>query len=177
MGTIDKDKVIRTKKKKFSIKGFKKLLRVLSAKLNKLFSDALSYIKNAPRYVLIIAAVWFIILLCLLLLIFFCNSNNKKLAMYDAVVNEMNVAALDYVISEEIYPASNRPIKVTLEELVTRSYYNDSKVSIPETCSGYSVVFYNEAKEVENQSDKYFVESYINCKDFTSDDYNDYANN
>ena len=39
---------------------------------------------------------------------------------------------------------------------------------------GDSVIFYNSNKVVENENEKYSIESYINCKEYTSKDYNDY---
>lgn len=172
---IDKNKIVKSKKK-FSINKIKKMFKNLGLCIKKGAINLGSYISKLPSYVKVIAIVWIVLLLLLVSLIVFCNINNKSLKEYDLVVTEMNRASLEYVINEELYAGSDKPIKVTLDELVSNAYYNTESAPVPKTCTGYSVIFYNSNKVVENENDKYSIESYINCKEFTSKDYNDYLN-
>lgn len=173
--TIDKNKVIKTKKK-ISFNKIKKVLKNVLLFLRKKLIDFKKRIIAMPAYIRGIVIVWSVILLVVIGLIVFCNVNNKSLKEYDLVVEEMNKSALEFIIDKELYAASDKPIIVTLDELVVNAYYNDNVAPIPKTCTGYSVIFYNSNKVVENENDKYSIESYINCKDYTSKDYNDYLN-
>ena len=171
--TIDKNKMIKTKKK-ISLNKLKKILKKTLVVLKKKVIDLKNKIIAMPTYMKGILIVWSVILLVVIGLIIFCNVNNKNLKGYDLVVDEMNKSALEFIVAKELYAPSDKPIIVTLDELVVNAYYNEEVAPIPATCTGYSVIFYNSNKVVENENEKYSIESYINCKEYTSKDYNDY---
>lgn len=171
--TIDKNKIIKTKKK-ISFNKLKKILKNILLSLKKKIIALKKYIITLPTYIKGIVIVWSILILLVIGLIVFCNVNNKSLKEYDLVVEEMNKSSLEFIVDKKLYAASDKPIIVTLDELVDDSYYNEEVAPIPDTCTGYSVIFYNSNKVVEDENDKYSIESYINCKEYTSKNYNDY---
>lgn len=146
----------------------------------KIIKQCVDFYNSLSKTVKIIAVVWILIVILIVLLIALCNSNNNKLKIYETIENEMIDSAYNYIISEELYFPSNLYQRVTLEELLTSDYLNPS-VNIPDSCTGYAVVFFLGDKNPDEDGNvdfedrnNYNIESYINCKDYTTKNYSDY---
>lgn len=155
--------------------GFKKAFK-------RIIKQCVDFYNSLSKTVKILAFVWIIIILLIVLLIILCNSNNNKLKTYETIENEMMDSAYNYIVSEELYFPSNLYQRVTLDELLASEYLNSS-VNIPESCTGYAVVFFLGDKNPDENGNvdfedrnNYNIESYLNCKDYTTKNYNDYLN-
>jgi len=145
------------KKKK---SGFKRTLR----KIGNWFVSLKNNFFKLKKHVRYIIYVWAIVILVLLLLVACTNINSKKIDKYQKMETELKTATLTYVMRNEIYPNVSNKWTITLEELKEMHYISDKEIP-DNSCKGFSVVYYN-----ENQED-YVVNSYINCKHYTSKNY------
>lgn len=158
------------KKKKQNNKiTFSKLKRAFMESVKELYTSFL----KIPIKIRCIVGVWFVLLLLLVSLIAFSNTNNKKLNQYYAMEEQMNVAMLDYVSTHSIYATTDKYFKMSLDALVNESSLSTDTV-LDDACIGYSIVYYNDEKETEKEIDKYRVQSFLHCKNYTSKQYNDY---
>lgn len=158
------------KKKKQNNKiTFSKLKRAFMESVKELYTSFL----KIPIKIRCIVGVWLVLLLLLVSLIAFSNTNNKKLNQYYVMEEQMNVAMLDYVSTHSIYATTDKYFKMSLDALVNESSLSTDTV-LDDACIGYSIVYYNDEKETEKEIDKYRVQSFLHCKNYTSKQYNDY---
>lgn len=147
------------------------------AKLKKAFIEAIKELYASflriPVKVRYIMGVWGVLLFLLVSLIAFSSTNNKRLNQYYDMEEQMNVAMLDYVTTHSIYATTDKYFKMSLDALVNESSLS-TDVVLDDACIGYSIVYYNDEKEAEKETDKYRVQSFIHCKNYTSKQYNDY---
>lgn len=158
VNSIDKKKekeLIRKKRKNF-IK-----------KIKRYFINITNKFKNIDKTNKSIIVVWSIILVTIILMATFLSVNNESRKKYYKMEKAMTDAVLDYVNTENIYPVKDSKAYIPLESLKLGNYIYKSDI-VDSSCKGYSVVYYDDTDE------KYVVESYISCADYTSKYYNDY---
>lgn len=153
-------------KKNKKRKSFKK---VFCESCKELYSSFLSI----PIKIRMIVGIWLGIFLILVLLILFTNNNNKKLESYHAIENQMNQAMLKYAVNHSIYTTNDTPFKMSLDALIRYTDLNESSL-FDSTCTGYSVLYYNDLREDSKEEEKYRVQSFIHCNSYTTSNYNDY---
>lgn len=176
-----KIKEVKNKKKfdwneiKESIKkGFKKFLY----KTKKMFVKLWNNIKKVaiqlkdkfmelPKKIRMIIYVWAIVLLILIIFIAVTSGAKKFYAKYSTYENNISEAALKYIKDKNIYTTADRKIVVDLAILKEEKYVSSLQID-DDTCDGISVVYY------DDQKDEYVIDSYLNCKRYTSKYYWDY---
>ncbi len=146
------------KKKKNN--GFKNFFKKIGAFFVRLKNNFFRLKKNV-RYIIY---VWVIVVVVLLALIGCSNRNAKKVEAHQKIEAELRNATLTYVTRNEIYPNVANKWKISMDQLKELKYITDKEIT-DETCNGYSIVYYN-----ENKND-YVVDSYINCKHYTTKNY------
>lgn len=161
---------VRDKIRKHIRKSFNKLKK-LFARLCKLILKMLKSLKDKfmdlPKKARLIIYVWAIIIVLLLLLIVATGSSKKFYNKYASYESNISAAALSYVKDNNIFTTIDKKIIVDLAVLKSENYISDTTIS-DESCDGFSVIYYDDAKS------EYIVDSYLNCKRYTSKYYWDY---
>ncbi len=128
------------------------------------FVKAKDKFMSLSKKVKIVIGLWLVLLIVLLVLVLGSNSNKKKLDEYAKMEQNLTNATLNYMKNSELYPNSSNKLKVDLTMLREQKIISDDVVP-DKTCRGYSLVYYMEEEE------KYSVESFLNCKNYTTKDY------
>ena len=117
------------------------------------------------KTVRIIIGVWVAVILVILILVVASNANNKKIKEYGEIEKMLNEAAIRYVEYSDINkPTVSTKLRLDAQGLIDLGYV-DKDVFENKLCKGYSIIYYNENGENP------VVESFINCKGYTSKDY------
>lgn len=151
---------MKVRKRKSFKRVLKDILRAIVSYLISLRDNFMKLSKTTRR----IIYVWLIVAVVVLLLALFANLNAKKIESHQLMEQKLEVATKQYVTKMEFYPNVNKKLKVDMDMLVAEKYLTDEDIT-DKTCKGYSVVYYDEVEE------KYHIESYINCKHYTTKDF------
>ena len=108
--------------------------------------------------------VWLVIAVLVLLLAFFANINAKKINNHKYMEERLTEARKQYVEKVQLYPNVEKKLKLDMDMLKGEKYLTNDDI-LDKTCKGYSITYYNEDTE------KYVIEPYINCKHYTTKDY------
>ena len=120
-----------------------------------------------PRKIRYILAVWLIVLILLVSFIGVSNNTRKFYSKYSQLEAVVSAKATKYVEDNNIYATQDHKLKLDLEILKSNNYISDQELT-DETCSGISVIYY------DDQKDEYVVDSYLNCDKYTTKNYWDY---
>lgn len=154
----------KKKRKKFSWKRFKRIMKNLGKVFKEEILNFLNKIKNLSTPLKNILKIWILIFIIILVMLIVCNSNNKMIAKHQKIENAVKIAAQEFVKKEELYSSANQRLNVDMNVLLDNGFLDSSKVT-DKTCNGYASIYWNEKKE------EYVIESYINCKRYTTDGY------
>lgn len=159
-------------KKKSRFKRFLRRLKRFFIRLIKrmgnFFVDLYKKFMTLPIYTRHIVYVWVVVLVLILSLVGISNANKVMIKDYQGIEDKMNSAALDYVTTNELYPGKNNKLKLSIDMLEDLGYLYESSV-FDDTCDGFALAYYD--VEVE----EYTVDSYISCKKYKTENYDDYA--
>ena len=155
----------------------KKIVKALR-KIKKIFIKLGNAIKNLvlniwkkfldlPKKVRYVLIVWAGVLVVLLLFIAIANSSNKFFDKYKELEQEVNDAALKYVNKNEIYVSKENKLILDIEILQKEKYITNNDFK-DKSCEGFSVIYYDDLQE------EYKIDSYLNCKEYTTENYWDY---
>lgn len=120
-----------------------------------------------PKYVRSIIYVWMLVIFVIIGLVIVSSRNTNFLSDYKDFEKIMSDSALDYVKTNEFYPTEDSKLKVDMHVLIDYGHMYEEDI-VDKSCSGFSIVYYDDKEE------DYRVESYLNCKKYTTDGYNDY---
>lgn len=154
-----KKKRKKSKLKRIFIEIYKSLLLFLKSTFAKFML--------IPKKVRFIIYVWTVILLVICILIIGSSNNSSFLKKYKESENKISEAALDYVKTNEFYPIKENKLVLDIEFLKENNYLYKEDIS-DKTCRGISVVYYDDLK------DDYIINSFINCKKYTTKGFNNY---
>lgn len=154
-------------KKKFTLKRLKKILMMVRKNIVEYFKKLYENFMNLPKKIRLVTYVWASVLLIVIFIIVFATSNNKYLEKYVAIENDMNNATLNFVKDYELYPSTENKLKLDLNVLIDYNYISDIDVN-DNKCEGFTVVSYDDLE------DDYKIDSFINCKKYTTKYYSDY---
>lgn len=157
-----------------SIKYFKRCLN----KTKKFFIKVWNYIKKIvkrlkdkfmelPKKMRHIIYVWGSVVVVLLFFILATSASKKFYTKYHTFEDNVSAAALKYIKTKNIYATVDNKLKVNLDVLKEENYVNDTVID-DKTCEGISVIYYDDA------TSEYVIDSYLNCKKYTSEHYWDY---
>ena len=148
------------KKKKNS---FKRTCKRTIRKIVKFFINLKDKFMALPDRTRYIVYIWAIVLVILLVLIGGSNASAKKVDKYHTMEETLKNATLTYVSTNQIFPNVGKKLKVDLDML--RDFKYIDKEEVDETCKGYSIVYYDE------ETGKYTINPYLNCKHYTTKDF------
>lgn len=151
-------------KKKFTLKKIKRIFINLLREIGNLFKGLFNKFMQLSVTIRAIICVWVVIVGLLIALVFFGSNNNNFKGTYSELENKMNEAAINYLNKSELYPLSTNKEKLDMQLLLDFSTLVESDI-FDNTCVGYSVGYYDE------DSDDYVVNSYLNCKKYTTEGY------
>lgn len=154
-------------RKKFTLKKVKNILLKVWKNIVQFFKSLYERFMSLPAKVRYIVYVWFTVVVVIILIIILANSNNKHIDNYVAIEKSINEATLKYVEDNELYPLTENKLKLDYNVLVDNKYLSDKELK-ENNCEGFSVSYYDDAKE------EYVINSYINCKKYTTKYYSDY---
>ena len=152
---------MEAKKKKNS---FKRVLKRTLRKTVEFFVNLKNKFMSLPKKARYIIYVWVAVLVVILVLIIGSNASSKKLDEYHAIEQTLTEASKSYVTKNGITPNVGKKLRVDLDMLKDSKYIKDEDIT-DKTCIGYSVVYYNE------ETSEYVINSYINCKHYTTKNY------
>jgi hypothetical protein len=160
--------VVKRKKMPFKKKvkrTFKKIIRAIVLLATNLYERFMSLSKTV-RYII---GVWALVFVVIIVLIIGSNRTAAKMAKYHEFEADLGEAAYSYVNELGIYPNKDKKMILDLDMLLDNNYMSKDYV-FDDTCRGFSAVYY----DVENKD--YVVDSYLNCKHYTTkgfaDEYN-----
>lgn len=155
-------------------KGFKKFLHNIKKAFAKLWKSIKRIAKQLkdkfmelPKKIRMIIYVWAVVLLLLIIFIAATSGAKNFYAKYNTYESNISEATLKYIKDKNIYTTSDKKIIVDLAVLKEENYVSSLQID-DDTCDGISVVYY------DDQKDEYVIESYLNCKRYTSKYYWDY---
>ena len=156
--------------KKKIVKALRKIKKIFIKLGNAIKNLALNIWKkflDLPKKVRYVLIVWAGVLVVLLLFIAIANSSNKFFDKYKELEQEVNDAALKYVNKNEIYVSKENKLILDIEILQKDKYLTNNDFK-DKSCDGFSVIYYDDLQE------EYKIDSYLNCKDYTTENYWDY---
>lgn len=148
-------------------KKFIKTLKKLWLAIKTLVVDLYKKFMELPKKVRYVIGVWVLVVVILLVFIGGADSTNKFYAKYAKYEEAITKKALIYVNQNNIYATRDNKLIVDLEVLKEGNFVTKNDID-DDTCEGISVVFYDDEK------DDYVIDSYLNCKKYTSENYWDY---
>jgi len=157
----------KTKKKNIleNIKNFfKKLWQIISNFFKKLWKKFM----KLPKYIRLIVYVWLIVLLIILILIYSSHKNSLYNNKYEQFENEITEATKSYLEDNNIYPSIDKKLKLDINFLIDDGELYEDTIT-DKTCLGFSISYYND------QTEDYVIDSYLNCKHYTTNGYLDYT--
>ncbi len=161
-------KKVELKKKAVNILNkIKKELKKLWSNIKKIAKKAWDKFMELPKKIRLILYVWVIIIFVLLIFILATNGSKKFYTRYETFENSITERALRYVKDKGIYTTKSNKLIINLETLKEEGYV-DSTIIDDDTCEGITVVYYDDEK------DEYIIDSYLNCKRYTSKYYWDF---
>lgn len=152
---------METKKKKRS---FKKTMKRALRKVIEFFVNCKNKFMSLPSKMRYVIYVWAAVLLVILILIIGSSLSTKKLNKYHTFEQALTAASKDYVVKNSITPNVGKKLRVDLDMLIDSKYIKAEDVT-DKTCRGYSIVYYNE------DTKDYVINSYLNCKHYTTKDF------
>ena len=144
------------KKRKNNI--FKKILNGIKNFFLNIYNNFMK-LKLVWRRVIIL---WLIILLIIILLIIFSAVNKKNNDKHKEIENALNVAVVDYVTDKGLYGTKDQKLRISIDELIDEEYFSADDLK-DKTCTGYSLIYY--------ENDAHHADSYLLCKNYTTDGY------
>ena len=156
----------------------KKKIKIFLKNIKKIFKKLIKFVKDAgiqlwnkfmklPKKVRLVFYIWFIVIIFVCLFIAISSASKRQLNKYESFEKSMSEASLKYVEDKNIYATKSNKLKINLETLVDEKYLGSFAIS-DKSCDGISVVYYDDFKE------EYIINSYLNCKKYTTDNYWDY---
>lgn len=155
------------KKKKLTLKRVKRILINVWKEIVQFFKSLYERFMELPKNIRYIIYIWVGVIAIILVIIIATTTNNKYLDKYELIEGDMNKAMLDYVQENELYPLSESKLKIDVNVLIDYNYLSESDIA-DNKCEGFSIAYYNEDKE------DYVINSYLNCKNYTTKGYSDY---
>jgi len=150
------------KKKKMTFgKKLKRSLKRIIRGIVKFCINAKNKFMSLPKKLRYIIYVWAVVLLVVLILIIGSNRTSKSLDKYHEMEKQLKEAAYSYVYNNEFYPNVGKKMRIDMDLLIDQNYLNSDYVT-DKTCRGYGLVYYDE------EDSDYVVNSYINCKHYTT---------
>ena len=132
-------------------------------KIKKLLNELIKMLKNSSKQFKMLLIMWIVIILIIMILFVLCSSNNKTIQVHQKMEDKISEAAISYVEENGIYPTVEQKLRLNIETLFYSEYLDEE--SVDNTCSGYSIVFFDEADS------KYKADSYINCDKYVTKGY------
>ena len=145
--------------KKFK-KILKKLLKIIVVSIKSLWESFMG-LSLTVRYVI---GIWAIVLFLIVGFVFLSSYNTKMMAEYSAIEKSLDVAALDYVKTNNVYPVKSNPLKLSSDAMINLGYLYESDIT-DKTCYGYSLIYF------DDKDNDYHIESYLNCKKYITEGY------
>lgn len=155
------------KKKKINFKKIKKVFKKLIKAIIDEVKEFWNKFIDLPKKVRLIIYIWLGVVVVIFALILASHNNTNFLSNYYKIEGAMDVAALDYVESNNLYPTKDSKLKLDLNVLRDYNYIYDDEIT-DNTCKGFSMIYYDDIDE------KYVVDSYVNCDKYTTKGYGDY---
>lgn len=138
-------------------RNFKKIIRNI-VKFFIMIKDKFMSLPQKLRYIIY---VWVIVLIVIVIMIVGSKKTANNLSSYYEMENMINEATLSYVTKKELYPNVGKKLRVDMNLLIDENYLSETYIT-DKSCIGYSVVYYNE------EESEYKIDSYINCKHYTT---------
>lgn len=149
---------METRKKKLT---FKRAMRNLFRNIGKYLKGLKdNFMKLSPTTRKIIY-IWLVVVIVILALVFFSTKNANRLDKYKEMEKRMDDSAILYAETKQLFPNVNQKMKLDLDMLREYKYVLDTDVP-DKTCKGYSLIYYDLEEE------EYHVNSYLNCKHYTT---------
>lgn len=158
---------MKNKKKNKVITKLKKVFNLVVKEVSTFFKNMYKNFMSLPKNVRYIICVWGVIVVVILALIIGSSSNAKFLEQYAVMEEELNASALDYVNTKKLYPTMDNKLILDMEVFRDYNYLYDDYV-VDDNCTGFSVIY------MEESTEKYIINSYLNCDHYTTEGYNDY---
>lgn len=153
-------------KKKFTLKKIKRIFINLLKEIGGFFKSLYNKFIRLSFQVRAIIGVWTVICILLVALVFAGSSNSKFLGSYSELESKMNEATVNYFKTYKLYPVYSNKEKVDIQVMLEFSTLYKADI-FDDTCEGYSLGYYDE------EIDDYVVDSYLNCKKYTTKGYSD----
>jgi hypothetical protein len=166
---IDWDVIKEQIKKRFKkfLNRLKKFFIRIWNQIKKIAIQLKDKFMELPKKIRLIIYVWALVVVSLLFFIFATSASKKFYEKYSTYEQNINAAALKYVKAKGIYATVDNKLKIDLNVLQEENYVSPADIA-DETCEGISVVYYDDDKA------EYIIDSYLNCKRYTSKYYWDY---
>ena len=145
----------------------KKMFAKLWKSIKKIAIQLKDKFMGLPKKIRMIIYVWAIVLLLLIIFIVATSSSKKFYAKYSTYESNISESALKYIKDKNIYTTVDKKLVIDLSVLKEENYVTSLQIE-DDTCDGISVVYY------DDQKDEYVIDSYLNCKRYTSKYYWDY---
>lgn len=155
------------KKSKLFFNKLKKVIKRILTIVKSFFINLWKKFMSLSLKIRLIIYVWLIVVISLCAFIIFSNASKKFYAKYEKFENNISTRALQYIKENNFYTTKENKLKVNLETLKEHGYVDVTHIS-DDTCEGISVIYYDDSKE------EYVVDTYLNCKKYTSKNYWDY---
>lgn len=159
--------MVKKRKKKFSLKKVKKFFINLWEKIRDFVVSLLKQFLSLPKKIRYIIYVWAAVVVLVIIIIVASSTNNKYLSKYKEIEEDINYATSIYVKENALFPLQENKLKLDINVLLDENLMYDDDIN-ENKCEGFSVSYYD-----ENQED-YVINSYINCKKYTTRGYSDY---
>ena len=159
--------MVKRRKKKKSFKKIRKFFVELWKKVKGWFVYLIKQFLNLPKKIRYIIYVWSIVVLLIVIIIVASSTNNKYLSKYEQIEEDINYATSVYVREKALYPLQENKLKLDINVLIDENLMYDDDIK-ENKCEGFSVSYYDDKKE------DYVINSYINCKKYTTRGYSDY---
>lgn len=167
-GKTNKEYVSKAKKAIVNVwNKIKKQLKRLWNFIKKIIITLKDKFMELPKKIRMVIYVWCAVIVILFMYIAITNGSNKFYAKYNEMENTISDRALKYVEDRNFYATKDSKLKIDLQTLKEEKYVT-SAILTDNTCDGISVVYYDDVK------DDYVVDTYLNCKRYTSKNYWDY---
>lgn len=163
----DSNNVKKKSKFKRVLKRIRRFFVRLFKRIGYFFAQLYRKFMDLPKYVRQVVYVWVIVLVLILSLIGISNANKVMIEDYQGIEDKINSAALDYITSNELYPGKNNKLKLSIDMLEDLGYLYESSV-FDSTCDGFALAYY------DVETEEYTVNSYISCKKYKTENYDDY---
>jgi len=151
-------------------KSFKKIMRDLWKAIVEWFVNKYQEFMKLPMKIRLVMLVWLIVILVLVIFIIIGSHNKRNIEDYNNIEKEINVAMEKYLEKNELYATESKPLILTTDILIEEGFL-DKNIFDGKTCLGYSKAYYRDVYDDETKDGENVINSYINCKGYTTKGY------